>query len=181
MNWGAIFLYLHIGGVIVAFGSSIALPFIAAKAQREPQHGNFSLRVSEFITERVVEPGAIFVFVTGALNLYARSLNPLTTFWVAAAIVLFVIAFAFANLVQLPTLRRMVALTGGRPAASGAATTDVEAPAHAGLGTPAAAGAGPAGPPPEFLALAAKAARGGQFLTLMVFVILALMVFKPTL
>ncbi len=52
-------------------------------------------------------------------------------------------------------------------------------PAMAGPGTPAAAGAGPAGPPPEFLALAAKAARGGQFMLVMLFAILALMVVKP--
>jgi hypothetical protein len=180
MDWGTVFLYLHIGGVIVAFGSSIAFPFIAAKAQKEPMHGNFALRVTEFITERVVEPGAVFVFLTGAAMLYFRGLNPLTTFWVGAAVVLFLIAFAYANLVQLPTLRRMVALTARPPIVAGGGAGVAEVPALAGPGTPAAEGAGPAGPPPEFLALAGKAARGGQFLTLMIFVILSLMVFKPT-
>lgn len=180
MDWGTIFLYLHIAGVIVAFGSSIAFPFIAAKAQQEPMHGNFSLRVMEFITERVVEPGAIFVFVTGVGLIIARGYNPLTTLWVALAIILFLITFAFANLVQLRTLRQMVALSASSPVVVEQGGSGEGTPTLAGPGTPAAAGAG-LGPPPEFLALAAKADKGGKFMTLMVFVILALMVFKPVL
>jgi hypothetical protein len=54
-----------------------------------------------------------------------------------------------------------------------------DVPALAGPGTPAAEGAAPAGPPPEFLALSTKAGRGGQFILLMLFVIVALIVFKP--
>lgn len=164
MDWGTIFLYLHISGVIVGFGSSIAFPFIAAKAQSDPLNGAFALRVMTFITERVVEPGAIFVFLTGVGLIVARGLNPLTTFWVALAIVLFLITFVFANVVQLRTLRRMVAMTAGPPA---------------GAPDPGSGTGGP--PPPEFLALIAKADKGGKFLTVMIFVLLALMVFKPTL
>jgi Predicted integral membrane protein (DUF2269) len=180
MDWiGTLFLYLHIGGVIVAFGPTIALPFIAAKAAKEPMHGNFALRVSQFITEKVVEPGAVFVFLTGVGLILTRGYNPLVQLWVGAAIVLFVITFAFANLVQVPTIRKMIALTETPPAVVTDAPQQGEQPAKAGLGTQGAAGTGPAGPPQEFLALSAKAARGGQFMTVMLFVILALMVVKP--
>jgi hypothetical protein len=49
----------------------------------------------------------------------------------------------------------------------------------AGPGTPAAAGAGPAGPPPEFVALAEKAQRFGMITMVLLFTIIALMVVKP--
>jgi len=159
MDWlGTLFLFLHIGGVIVAFGPTIAFPFIAGRAAKEPMHGNFALRASEFITERVVEPGAVFVFLTGVGLIFTRGLNPLVHLWVAVAIVLFLITLGYANLVQLPTVKKMVAITSQPP--------------------PASAGA-PAGPPPGFTELSARAARGGQFMTLMLFTILALMVVKP--
>lgn len=157
MDWlTALFLYLHIGGVIVAFGPTIAFPLIASHAAKEPMHGNFALRVSEHITSRVVEPGAVFVFVMGVGLIISGGWNPLTELWLGLAIVLFLITFTFALTVQLPTVKKMIALTSAPP------------PADA-----------PPGPPPGFLELSRKAARGGQFQTLMLFVILALMVVKP--
>jgi hypothetical protein len=161
VDWlGTLFLYLHIGGVIVAFGPTIALPFIGAKAAQEPMHGNFALRVSDFIGSRVVEPVAIFVFLTGVGLIITRGYNPLEQLWLAVAIVLFLITFAYANLVQGPTVRKMIAMTSQPP-------------------PPAPAGEAPAGPPPEFVALSTKAARGGMFMLAMLFIILALMVVKP--
>ena len=32
MDWGSIFLFLHVGGVIVAFGPSIAFPILASRS-----------------------------------------------------------------------------------------------------------------------------------------------------
>jgi hypothetical protein len=180
MDWlGTLFLYLHIGGVIVAFGPTIAFPFFAARAAKEPMHGNFVLRTSEFIAARVVEPAAVFVFLMGLGLIVTRGYNPLVELWLAAAIVLFLITFTYANLVQGRTVKRMIELTSRPPVVVPDAPTPSEQSAMAGPGTPAATGAGPAGPPPEFLALSAKAARGGQFMLVMLFVMLALMVFKP--
>ncbi len=160
MDWlGTLFLYLHIGGAIVAFGPTIAFPFLAARAAKEPQHGNFVLRATEGITEKVVEPVGAFMFLMGVGLIITRGYNPLEQLWVGLSIVLFLITFAFANLVQLPTVRKMVAVTSQPP--------------------PAGPEGAAVGPPPEFLALGARAERGGQFMTLMLFVILALMVVKP--
>jgi hypothetical protein len=154
-----IFLFLHIGGAIAAFGPTIALPFIATKASQEPMHGNFALRVSEFLVARVVEPGAVFVFLMGLGLIWTRHWNLFGTLWLALAIILFLITLGFSVFVQLPTMKRMIALTSGPP--------------------PAPAEGAPAGPPPEFVALSKRAAMGGQFMTLMLFSILFLMVFKP--
>ena len=174
-----LFLYLHIAGVIIAFGPTIAFPFIAARAAKEPMHGNFALRVSEHISSRVVEPGAVFVFLMGVGLIVSAGWNPLTELWLGLGIVLFLLTFTFALTVQLPTVKRMIALTSQPAPIVTDARHPGEQPAMAGPGTPAAAGAGPAGPPPEFLALSRKATRGGQFQMLMLFTILALMVVKP--
>ena len=179
MEWlGTLFLYLHIGGVIIAFGPTIAFPLFAARAAKEPMHGNFTLRASDWISSRVVEPGAVFVFLMGVGLIITKGYNPLEQLWVGLAIVLFLITFAFANLVQAPTVKKMIALTKQPPVVVDAPHAG-DQPAMAGPGTPAAEGAGPAGPPPEFVGLAGKAARGGQFMLAMVFIILALMVVKP--
>ena len=180
MEWlGTLFLYLHISGVLIAFGPTIAFPFLAGRAAKEPMHGNFTLRATEWLVERVVEPGAIFVFVMGVGLILTKGYSLVDDLWVTVAIVLFLITFAIANLVQLPTVRKMVAMTSQPAAVVVDAAQPGDQPAMAGPGTPAAAGAGPAGPPPEFLALSQKAARTGMFTTAMLFIIIALMVVKP--
>jgi hypothetical protein len=161
VDWlGTLFLYLHVGGAIAAFGPTIAFPFIGAKAAQEPMHGNFALRVSDFINSRIVEPGAIFVFLTGVGLIGARGLSPLEHLWLAVAIILFLITFAYSKLVQVQTVRKMIAMTSQPP-------------------PPPAPGEAPAGPPLEFVALSTKAQRGGIFLTANMFLILALMIVKP--
>ena len=157
MPWlGTLFLYLHIGGAIVAFGPTIAFPIIGARAAKEPMHGNFALRVTEFLTERVVEPGAIFVFLMGVGLIITRGYNLIEDLWVTVAIVLFLITLSFSYFVQLRTVREMIAMTNQPP------------PPDA-----------PPGPPPGFPQLSTRAARGGAFMTLLLFTILALMVVKP--
>jgi len=157
MPWlGTLFLYLHIGGAIVAFGPTIAFPIIGARAAKEPVHGNFALRVTEFLTERVVEPGAIFVFLMGVGLIITRGYNLVEDLWVTVAIVLFIITLSFSYFVQLRTVREMIAMTNQPP------------PPDA-----------PPGPPPGFPQLSTRAARGGAFMTLLLFTILALMVVKP--
>ncbi|MEO5986836.1 MAG: DUF2269 family protein [Candidatus Limnocylindria bacterium] len=158
MDWlGTLFLFLHIGGAIVAFGPTIAFPFLAARAAKEPVHGNFVLRSMEWLTAKVVEPGAVFVFLMGVGLIVTRGLNPLSEGWLALAIVLFIVTLSFSYFVQLPILRKMVALTSPTPASAD----------------------GPPGPPPGFRELSVRAGRGGQFMSVMLIGMLFLMVAKP--
>jgi hypothetical protein len=160
MEWlGTLFLYLHIAGVIVAFGPTIAFPIIGAKAASEPMHGNFALRVSQFINERVVEPGAVFVFLTGVGLIITKGYNPFVQLWVGAAIVLFLITFGYANLVQLPMIKKMIAMTNQPAPLVADALPPGDQATLAGPGAAATPGAGPAGPPPEFVELAGKVGR----------------------
>ena len=111
---------------------------------------------------RLVEPGAVFVFLMGLGLIWARGWNPFTTFWLGLAIILFLITLAFAVFVQARTVHRMIALTSTPPP------------------LPAEGQSAPAGPPPELAALSQRGARGGMFMTAMLITILFLMVFKPT-
>jgi hypothetical protein len=161
MPWlGSLFLFLHIGGAIVAFGPTIVFPIIGARAAKEPMHGNFALRISELLTERVVEPGAIFVFLMGVGLIVTRGYDLVEDLWVTTAIVLFIITLSFSYFVQLKAVRAMIAMTSQPP-------------------PPAQAGGAPPGPPPGFPELSKRVARGGAFMSLMLVAILALMVFKP--
>src|ERR1044071_2781373 len=100
----SIFLFLHIGGAIAAFGPTIASGFIGPMAGAEPMHGNFALRIIAHVTERVVEPGAVFVFLMGIGLIWSKGWNPFTTLWLAIAIILFLITLSVSVFVQLPTV-----------------------------------------------------------------------------
>ena len=161
-SWFTLFRLLHILGAIFAFGPNLVFPLIAAMSQKEPMHGNFSLRLMEKIEDRLVIPIALTMPVTGVLMILTGSIS-LAHFWLLAGITLYVIAMVYALAVQRPTVMKMTHMTSG-PMPAGAA---------------AGPGAAPAGPPPEFLALARRAQLGGMFLLLMVLVIATLMVFRP--
>jgi uncharacterized membrane protein len=157
----SIFLFLHIGGAIAAFGPTVTFPIIGVMAAGEPMHGNFALRLNERIASRVVEPGAIFVFLMGIGLIWTRGWNPFTTLWLAIAIILFLIALGYSVFMQLPMVKRLIEMTSGPPPA------------------PAEGSGPPAGPPPEFMALTRRVAMGGQLTGLLLIAILFLMVFKP--
>ena len=156
--WIAIFLFLHVMGAIIAFGPAFsAFPIIGSMAGKEPQHANFAARINEQITKTRVIPLAIFQGITGLALIYLTGLNPFSQLWLGLGIVLYVIALAYALLVQGPTGRRIVELSSAPPPP------------------------GASGPPPELMAAVKKAQRGGMFLGILIFLIVILMVTKPTL
>jgi len=156
--WIAIFLFLHVMGAIVAFGPAFStFPIVGQMAGKEPQHANFAARINEQITKTRVIPLAIFQGITGLALIYLTGLNPLSQLWLGLGIVLYVIALAYALLVQGPTGQRIVELSSAPPPP------------------------GASGPPPELMAAVKKAQRGGMFLGILIFLIVILMVTKPTL
>jgi uncharacterized membrane protein len=156
--WIAIFLFLHVMGAIIAFGPAFsAFPIIGSMAGKEPQHANFAARINEQITKTRVIPLAIFQGITGLALIYLTGLNPFSQLWLGLGIVLYIIALGYALVVQGPTGRKIVALSS----------------------TPPPPGA--SGPPPELMAAVKKAQRGGMFLGILIFLIVILMVTKPTL
>jgi len=158
-----IFLILHVLGAIIVFGPTFMFPVIANQARQSPQNGHFAAVLSEWIETKVVIPGAIIQGITGVALIITIGLDVTSAQWryLIIAIVLYLIAIAYAVVVQAPAARRMVELSGK-------------------LTGPPPAGA-PAGPPPEIAATAKQLQQGGKILTVLVVAIIILMVVKPTL
>lgn len=167
MNLVPWLLFAHVLGAIIAFGASFsALPILGAMGGREPMHGNFAVRVSKTVSQRVIIPFAILQGITGVALILALQLDLLNTRWLLVAIVLYLVALGFAIFVQTPAAVRMIEMTSGGPPSGAAAG--------------AAPGGPPAGgPPPELLATARTLRRGGIFLAALIAVIVFLMVMKP--
>ncbi len=153
-------LFVHIFGAILAFGPTFTFSIIGAMGGKEPMHGNFGLRVMAAITEKRVEPLAILQGITGVALILLAKFDLTKALWLDIAIPIYLAALGFSLFVQRPKIKRMIELTSAPPA-------------------PPAAG-GPAGPPPEFLALVKQTGQGGMALGVAVLVIVLLMVLKPT-
>lgn len=157
-----LFLFAHVLGAIAVFGPTFIFPMIASAARRAPQHGHFAAELADRIETKVVIPGAIVQGLTGLGLIATLSLDITSAQWryLIPAIVLYLIAIAFAIFVQAPAAARMVALTG---AMAGPPPADA-----------------PAGPPPAIVATGKQLQQGGMVLTILLVLIVLLMVTKPT-
>ncbi len=160
MDLGFLFpwlLFLHVMGAIVAFGPTFAFSFIGASGGAEPQHANFATRVSHTISSRLVYPIGITLPITGAAMMAVRNINPFErpNWWLAVAIVLYMIAYGYSFFVQRGYVERVIELSSSPP--------------------PPGAG----GPPPELRALVGRIQRGGMILGILLVAIVFLMVVKP--
>lgn len=151
-------LFLHVLGAIVAFGPTFAFSFIGAAGGAEPQHANFATRVSATISSRLVFPIGITLPITGLAIMAVRAINPLERpyWWLAVAIVLYIVAYGYSFFVQRGYVARVIELTSA----------------------PHLPGAG--GPPPELMTLVGRIQRGGMVLGILIVTIVFLMVVKPT-
>src|SRR4051812_34170384 len=88
---GTLFLFLHVGAAIIAFGPTFAFPIIGRLGGQDPRHINFALRVSETISDRLVLPFAISMPFTGVALIYFRHWNlaDRSGWWLDLAIVLY--------------------------------------------------------------------------------------------
>lgn len=160
-----LFLFLHIGAAIIAFGPTFAFPLIGAMAGKEPAHGNFAVRVSGMLIDRMVIPFALTMPVSGLFLIYFAHVNlaDRTGWWLDIAIVLYVAALWLAIFVQRPVVRHMIELTSKAPP------------------PPAPGAPPPSGPPPAIREASAKIKRNGTVLGLLIVLIVLLMVSKPQL
>ncbi len=163
------FLLLHVLGAIIAFGPTFAFPIIGAMGGNEPMHANFATRASDKVNDRLVEPVAASMAVTGVLMIWSAGINPFAPEyrWLLVAIVIYVFALSFAIFAQRPKVKEIIALSGGHPGATS--------------GPPPAAEGASAGPPPALAAAIGATQRNGIILTLALVAIVFLMVVKPSL
>jgi uncharacterized membrane protein len=134
----------------VAVGFNISYAVWIVRARREPTHTAFALKGVKFLDERIANPAYGVLLVTGLLLVYLGHYS-ITTRWIDSALILFVALIAVAAFVYTPALREQVKLAEAGDTSSAA-----------------------------FMRLGTRGQIAGQALGLIVLIILALMVFKPT-
>ena len=145
-----IVLLFHILAAIVAVGFNISYAVWIVRARREPTHMAFALKGVKFLDDRIANPAYGVLLFTGLLLVYLGHYS-ITTRWIDSALILFVALIAVAAFVFTPALREQVKLAEAGDTSSAA-----------------------------FMRLGKRGQIAGQALGLIVVVILALMVFKPT-
>jgi uncharacterized membrane protein len=143
--------FVHILAAIVAVGMNISYAVWIIRAQRDSSHTAFTLKGIKFIDDRIANPSYGVLLITGIAMVFLIGYK-ITTLWIDIALVLFVALIVVAATQYTPTLRSQVKL------------------AETGDTTSA-----------EFTRLAKRGQTFGQVLGAIVVLILAMMVFKPTL
>lgn len=141
--------FLHILLAIIAFGFNATYAIWIVRAQRDPQHLDFALRGVKFLDDYFANPAYLLLLVSG-LTMVAIVHYQLSTFWLAAALILWIAAIALGYGVYTPTLRRQIHAL----ATSGAESADYQT-------------------------LATRGTIVGITLAVLVLLILVMMVFKP--
>jgi len=143
--------FLHIMLAIVAVGLNVSYGIWIARAAREPEHLSHTLRGVKFLDDRLANPAYALLLVTGIAMVLLGSL-PLTTFWIDAALVFYLIAVVLGLGFYTPTLRDQIRVLEAQGADS-----------------------------PAYRRLATRGSVIGILTAIPVVLILLLMVFKPTL
>ena len=143
--------YIHILAAIIAVGFNISYAVWIVRARRDPAHTGFALKGIKFLDDRIANPSYGVLLLTGLLMVFLAGYRS-TALWIDASLALFVLLILVAATQYTPTLRNQIKLV------------------EAGDTTSA-----------EFNRLAQRGQILGQALGVIVLVILAMMVFKPTL
>jgi len=143
--------YIHILAAIIAVGFNISYAVWILRARRNPEHTAFALHGIRFLDERIANPSYGVLLITGIAMVFLAGYK-LTTLWIDIALVLFVLLIVVAVRFYTPTLRVQIKLVESGDTSSA-----------------------------EFNRLAQRGQVAGQALAVIVLVILAMMVFKPTL
>ena len=97
--------FFHVVFAIIAVGWNASYGFWLARAAREPQATqHFTLRTIKLMDDRVANPLYGLLALSGLVMVFTAG-YPLTTRWIAAALVLYVIAIVFAFTQITPNLR----------------------------------------------------------------------------
>ncbi len=142
--------FLHVLLAVIAVGFNASYAIWLARAQKEPEHVGFALKGVKVLDDRFANPAYGLLLVTGLAMVWVGDLD-LTTFWLAAGLVLYVIAVLVGLLLYTPTLRNQIRVLEESGSAS-----------------------------PELAALSKRGTLIGVLLAVDVIVIVFLMVTKPT-
>lgn len=99
--------FVHILMAIVAVGFNATYGIWIARTARSPQHEAHVLRGIKVLDDRFANPAYALLLVTGLIMVFDADI-PLTTFWIATALGLYVVAVILGLGVYTPTLRRQI-------------------------------------------------------------------------
>ena len=143
--------FVHVVLAIIAVGFNASYGIWIVRSARDPEHIGFAVRTIKFIDDRFANPAYGLLLLTGLFMAFNAG-YPLTTFWIAAALVLYFLVLVLAFVVISPNFRAQLrALETAGPAST------------------------------EFRAAAARGRTFGILVSVMVLAIVFLMVTKPTL
>jgi uncharacterized membrane protein len=141
--------FVHILLAITAVGFNASYAIWTQRAARSPEHLGFALRGVKFMDDRVANPAYGLLLLSGLTMVFVGHLS-LTTFWIGAALVLWLVVVVLGLVLYTPTLRRQIqALEAHGPGSA------------------------------EYTALASRSAVAGIATSVVVLAIIVLMVFKP--
>jgi uncharacterized membrane protein len=99
--------WLHILSAMVALGANMTYGIWLASASRKPEVLPFTLRSIKLIDDRLANPAYASLIVTGLLMVFVARL-PLTTPWLASALVLYVVLVLLGLLGYTPALKKQI-------------------------------------------------------------------------
>lgn len=108
MSLYVILKFLHVAMAIVAVGFNASYPIWFALAQREPAAARVILRGVKTLDDRFANPAYGLLLVLGLGMVFTGGI-PLNTFWIDAAIVLYVVLVLVAVVWYSPTLKKQIA------------------------------------------------------------------------
>ena len=104
-----VFLALHLVAVVLAYGTTVVLPFLRTPGSlRSPGLD----RLERLVTEKLALPAALSMPFSGAAMVIVTGINPTTQFWLWASIVLYLGTLAYLVIRQWPGVVNLVRGTG---------------------------------------------------------------------
>lgn len=183
------FVFLHVLGVVFAFGPTFSYSIWGGMLKDEPQHRDFFARGRDRVSQKLTWPATLSLFVTGVLIVIAGGYQVHTQpmRWLLLGIVLYIGMILYIRFVLDPLNKRISAMgkaareAAAARAAAAASAGSGGAPGSGAPGGPPAGGPPPGagGPPPELMKLVNRTRRDGKILGIVTIVIIFLMVVKP--
>jgi len=99
--------FIHILLAIAAVGFNASYGVWLSRAAQNPPAAGLLLRGVQFMDNRIANPAYGLLLLTGLAMVFTAGI-PITTFWIAAATILWLIAIVWGAAMYTPTLRRQI-------------------------------------------------------------------------
>lgn len=110
--------FIHVTLAIVAVGFNLSYGIWIARSASDPEHIGFVMRTIRWVDARVANPAYGLLLISGLFMAWSGG-YPLTTLWIAAALVLYALAVFVGTLLIAPNFRAQLrALEAEGPASA---------------------------------------------------------------